>query len=213
MNIQKSMRFFKNNGFFRSFEICKDREISPYHWHENCAINFIAAMNMTDSNMISTPEKLRTSRKFSSPHSPSLKRRALILFARVFLAAVIFKVLTDYVFGIYLIKGNSMYPSLRDGDLCITYRLEPYTRSEVVAYQAENSVRFARITAAGGDTVEITKEGVLLINGYQPAEEIFYRTVPGNGKESVQLTVDHNEWYLLNDYREDFSDSDRKSVV
>ena len=164
-------------------------------------------MNMTDHSMISTPDQRPVSRKSSSPHSPSLKKRALILLARLFLTAVIFKVLTDYVFGIYLIKGNSMYPSLRDGDLCITYRLEPYTRSEVVAYQAENSVRFARITAAGGDTVEITKEGVLLINGYQPAEEIFYRTVPGDGKESVQLTVDHNEWYLLNDYREDFSDS------
>ena len=164
-------------------------------------------MNMTDSRMISDPEKFRTSRKSSSPKSPSLKKRALILFVRILLAAVIFKVLADYVFGIYLIKGNSMYPSLRDGDLCITYRLEPYSRSEVVAYQAENSVRFARITAAGGDTVEITKEGVLLINGYQPAEEIFYRTVPGNDKESVQLTVNQNEWYLLNDYREDFSDS------
>lgn len=163
-------------------------------------------MNMTDHGN-QKPENRRSFRKTSSPHPESLKRRVCALIVRFLLAAAIFTVLTEYVFGIYLVKGNSMYPSLRDGDLCITYRLEPYTRSEAVAYKAGSTVRFARICAAGNDTVEITKDGLLLVNGYQPAEEIFYRTVPGNDKESVQLTVNENEWYLLNDYREDFSDS------
>ncbi len=139
--------------------------------------------------------------------SSRTKRRAGRLIARIIVLAVIFRVLTSYVFGVYLVKGNSMYPSLRDGDLCITYRLEPYTHSEVIAYQAGTAVRFARIAAAGNDTVEITQDGILLINGYQPAEEIFYRTVPGENQENVQLTVDDGKWYLLNDYREDLSDS------
>jgi signal peptidase I len=123
------------------------------------------------------------------------------------LLAVIFRVLNAYVFGIYLVKGNSMYPSLRDGDLCITYKLEPYTHSEVIAYQAGTAVRFARIAAAGNDTVEITQDGILLINGYQPAEEIFYPTIPGPSSESLQITVSEKHWYLLNDFRTDLSDS------
>ncbi len=167
-------------------------------------------LNMTDKNAETT---LKDECEPGVPYcffSSRTKRHAGSLFVRIALLAVIFRVLNAYVFGIYLVKGNSMYPSLRDGDLCITYKLEPYTHSEVIAYQAGTAVRFARIAAAGNDTVEITQDGILLINGYQPAEEIFYRTDPGEecgGKAHVQLTVNGGEWYLLNDYREDLSDS------
>ena len=139
--------------------------------------------------------------------SDRLYVRAVSLAVRLTVLFVIFRVLTSYVFGIYLVSGNSMYPSLRDGDLCITYRLEPYRISEVIAYQAGTAVRFARIAAAGKDTVEITQDGILLINGYQPAEEIFYPTLPGPLNGDVQITVSDSEWYLLNDYRTDLSDS------
>lgn len=100
-----------------------------------------------------------------------------------------------------------MYPALRDGDLCITYRLEPYTNSEVIAFRTGGAVRFARIAAGQNDTVEITQDEILLINGYQPAEEIFYPTVLPEELPDIQLTVKADEWYLLNDCRTDLSDS------
>lgn len=161
-------------------------------------------MNMTDMT-----EKKRQSvncfiPKFVCSPIAGLTFRILL---KILVLSVIFLVLTKYVFGIYPVKGNSMYPSLRDGDLCITYRLEPYTHSEVIAYEAGGAVRFARIAAAGNDTVEITQDGILLINGYQPAEEIFYPTVPGPLHENEKITVSQDEWYLLNDCRGDLSDS------
>ena len=126
---------------------------------------------------------------------------------RLILLLVILRLLFTRVFGIYPVRGNSMYPTLRDGDLCITYRLEPYTRSETIAYQTGGAVRFARIAAGENDTVEITQGEILLINGYQPAEEIFYPTIPGPSSESLQITVSEKHWYLLNDFRTDLSDS------
>lgn len=164
-------------------------------------------LNMTDmtGKRKTDPERnIIKSRRTSSPPYAGYVRRIV---CKILAVTVIFKALTSYVFGIYLVKGNSMYPSLRDGDLCITYRLEPYTHSEVIAYEAGSAVRFARIAAAENDTVQITQDGILLINGYQPAEEIFYPTVPGPLHEDEAITVSQDEWYLLNDCRSDLSDS------
>ena len=119
---------------------------------------------------------------------------------------LLFKVGFTKVFGIYIVKGNSMYPSLRDGDLCITYKLEPYTLNEVIAYKNNDEIRFGRIVAKQADTVEITQENILLVNGIQPAEEIFYPTVPaGEGQFLTEVSDGH--WFVLNDCRTDLSDS------
>lgn len=119
---------------------------------------------------------------------------------------LLFKVGFSKVFGIYIVKGNPMYPSLRDGDLCITYRLQPYTLNEVVAYRYGDEVRFGRVVAKAADTVEITQENILLVNGIQPAEEIFYPTV--SAQEGQFMTeVSERHWFILNDLRTDLSDS------
>ena len=160
--------------------------------------------DMTGKNKTDSDRKvLESHRLFPSSNAAYILR----IICKILAVTVVFRVVTTYVFGIYLVKGNSMYPSLRDGDLCITYRLEPYTHSEVIAYEAGSAVRFARIAAAENDTVQITQDGILLINGYQPAEEIFYPTVPGPLHEDEAITVSQDEWYLLNDCRSDLSDS------
>ncbi len=139
--------------------------------------------------------------------TPSSKNQARFLLFRILSTIVIFRVLLTRVFMILPVHGNSMYPSLRDGDLCITYKLEPYTTSEVIAYRASGALRFGRIAAGENDTVEITQDEILLINGYQPAEVIFYPTVLPDELHGIQLTVNRDEWYLLNDCRTDLSDS------
>ena len=138
-----------------------------------------------------------------------MKKTVLAAAIKTYVLLLLFRAVFTRVLGIYLVKGSSMYPAMRDGDLCITYRLEPYTAGDAVAYVSgeQQSITFGRIIASAGDTVEITQEGLLLVNGYQPAEEVFYPTLPYGNSSSVKTVIGNDEWFILNDYRTDLSDS------
>ena len=118
----------------------------------------------------------------------------------------------NFVFGIFRMNGNEMYPAVRDGDLCITYRLDRYYQGDIVAYRTEDGIRFARVIAREGDTVD-ADEGGLLVNGVHPMEEIFYPTDMESARQSLPCEVREGEVFVLNDYRPDLNDSRRYGTV
>ena len=130
-------------------------------------------------------------------------RRLLIKTGVIIIAAW---VLLHFVFGIYHLKGNRMYPALKDGDLIITYRLEVYKPSEVVAYRHDEKVRFGRIAAFPGSTIDADEEG-LTVDGVHLSEEVFYPTLMGEGCIDLPYIVPADCYFVLNDYRIDKSDS------
>lgn len=113
-----------------------------------------------------------------------------------------------FILKVSIQNGNNMFPSIRDGDLLIAFQLDEPARNDVVVYNQNGITRTGRVIAIGGDTVEITEEGILLINSIQASEEIFYATYPANmnGIEYPYL-VPEGTYFLLNDFRSDASDS------
>lgn len=73
-----------------------------------------------------------------------------------------------FVLGIFIFHGNYMFPAVRDGDLCITYRLERYIIGDVVLYNTDGKEKVGRIVAVEGQTVEVTDGGELLMDGVPP---------------------------------------------
>ncbi len=122
------------------------------------------------------------------------------------IAAVIFGLL-KFVMGIYRLSGNYMYPALKDGDLCFTYRLEDYHTGDVVAYEADGEIKIGRIAAVEFDRVDIEGQ-VLQLNGTVAADEVFYPTEK-NESSGVRypLTLDSEQAFILNDFRTDTNDS------
>jgi signal peptidase I len=107
-----------------------------------------------------------------------------------------------YVFGIRQVSGEDMYPRLRDGDLILYYRLEQdYQIGDVVTFELADTTFWARIVAQGGDVVEVTDDGQLLINGNVQQEEIFYPTEPQEGDVTYPYTVEEGSYFVLCDYR------------
>ena len=152
----------------------------------------------------------------AAPEKPPKKRsawRALLglLLKLLVVAATVWAALT-FVFGVFRLSGNNMYPMLKDGDLCITYRLEDYHSEDVVAYRVNGRVRFGRIIAQAGDTVDGDEQGVL-VNGMYPSEEIFYPTQTQDINLKLPVSLGDGEYLILNDYREDMSDSRTYGVI
>lgn len=138
-------------------------------------------------------------------------RRLLLKTAALTAAAVL---LLTFVFGIYVVHSNNMYPAVRDGDLFITCRLISYQRNDVISYMVAGERHFARIVGLPGDEIHMDESGNYTVNGSIPYETIYYETGPAEDS-GVQYpyVVREGELFVLNDLREDKNDSRRYGAI
>ena len=145
------------------------------------------------------------------------RMRALrsFLFKTVALAAVVY-VLFFHIVGITMMPTRDMYPRLDAGDLLLYYRLEQNPKAqdiivfEKVTTKGEEAKTLAlRVVAAPGDTVEVTEEGGLKVNGHTLVESnIFYPTKPyEEGITEYPLKLGDGEYFVMADQRNGGMDS------
>lgn len=124
-------------------------------------------------------------------------------------------ILLTFVFQIFRMTGNNMSPYVRDGDLCIFYRLDQIYLNDVVLYEDENGKkRVGRVVGSGGQTVSFADEGGYLIDDYQPIEENPYETYAAKkGTVKYPLQLKEDEYFILNDFRELTTDSREQGAI
>ena len=151
-------------------------------------------------------------------------KRLFKLAGKLAILVAVFAAIFHFVFGIHYLRGNYMFPALRDGDLVMTYKLEEAVKNDVVLYDMNGEERLGRIVGYAGDTIEFSVDGELMVNGCVASEEIFYPTTErsktknysetndtetksddGNETSDVSekdvYTVPEGTVYILNDYR------------
>lgn len=145
-------------------------------------------------------------------------RRLLKLTGKIVILVAVFAAIFHFVFGIHYLRGNYMFPALRDGDLVMTYKLEEAVKNNVVLYEHNGEERLGRIVGYEGDTIAFSVNGELLVNGCVASEEIFYPTAERNADENKDASSETNDTenetdsqdvytvpegcvYILNDYR------------
>ena len=155
-------------------------------------------------------EKNKSEKPEKKKHS-ALKAFIFLILKLAVFGVIIWAALT-YVFGVYRLSGNTMYPALKDGDLCVVYRLDPYYSTDVVVYRVGDEICFGRIVAWEGDTVNGDSMG-LLINGGRPAEEVFFSTKMQDINLELPVKLKAGEVMILNDMREDLHDSRTYGII
>lgn len=113
------------------------------------------------------------------------------------------------VFGIMKAPSNDMSPRIDYGDLILYFRMDnKYDINEVVVLNKNDTVYLGRVIAVGGDIVNITDEGNLIVNGNVLNEpRIFYSTPRYENYEDFPQTVPEGEYFILVDRREGGEDS------
>ena len=113
------------------------------------------------------------------------------------------------LFGITLVRTDDMKPRISGGDLLFYYRLnQEYHVDDVLVFEAAGEERIGRLIAVGGDTVDISMEGVLSINENTIIEDdIFYATMPYQGGIEFPVRLAPDEVFVLCDFREGGKDS------
>lgn len=119
-------------------------------------------------------------------------------------------ILFGAVFGISPMRGEDMFPCISAGDILLYYRLEKnFNSGDVLVFKKQGKISAGRVVAHGGDSVEITGDGELKVNGSAVVESnVFYKTYPYDKKRvNYPLSLKKDEVFLLCDYREGGRDS------
>ena len=125
-----------------------------------------------------------------------------------FLAALLW-ILFGLVFGIMPMKNDDMIPRISAGDLMLYYRLADNWRAQdVIVFKKNGTPYTGRIIGKGGDTVEITEDAQVVINGSYVAEsDIYYSTPRYDSDVLYPVSLAEDELFVLCDYRQGAKDS------
>lgn len=129
------------------------------------------------------------------------------LLLRILFLALAGWVMFTQVFLITQVRGNAMFPAVKDGDLVIAFRIQQeYAKNDVVVYTVDGETHIGRIVARATDTVMLDDSGKLLVNGTNQTGEILYPTYAKEGLTYPYL-VPEDHLFLLGDYRTQTEDS------
>lgn len=148
-----------------------------------------------DTPAAEKPKKKKTAKSYAAALAIKLSATALALW-----------LIFTFVAGVFVCHSNSAYPTIRDGDFCLTYRLAKLKQGTMVIYKHDGKVRYGRIIAFGGDQVDIFSDYVT-VNGFGLSENVVYPTSSEGSAITYPYNVPDNCVFVLNDYRSDISDS------
>lgn len=162
-------------------------------------------MDKHKQETLSSPREVIRSRRKNLAY-----RAEISLFAtRSVTLALMMVVILGGIFGIAVMKNNDMSPRISAGDLMLYYRLEKdLTAGDIAVFIKEGRRYAGRVVAKGGDTVEITKDAELMVNGSLVVEnDIYYSTPQYEEGISYPVTLEQDKYFILCDYREGAKDS------
>lgn len=110
------------------------------------------------------------------------------------------------LFDLEIVNGNGMYPRLADGDMVLAFQRADYQRNDVVFYQNEGISYCGRVIAKAGDSVLITEDGIVMVNG-TPQTDVFGFKTYSNNLFCEETTVPNDSYFILGDYRTQTMDS------
>lgn len=110
------------------------------------------------------------------------------------------------------IVGNSMSPTLMEGDVVVCIRDGTPEPGALVSFYLGNKLLVKRCTAGPGQQVEITETGHVLVDGNALEESYVVTLARGEGDTQFPCVVPEGQFFCLGDNRETSVDS-RYSAV
>ena len=137
----------------------------------------------------------------------ALKEGYIGLLVRIMILASIGVLLFTQVFLIARVKGNEMFPAVKDGDLVLAFRLQQnYKKNDLISYKLDGRRRIGRVIAQENDSVKMDDSGQLLVNAAIQSGEIMYPSYPRDTLE-YPYEVPEGHVFILGDYRTQAKDS------
>lgn len=115
-------------------------------------------------------------------------------------------------FPILQVHGNSMFPTLKNGDILLCVKTGDVTYGDVTLFYQNNKILVKRLIGMGGDRIDLNGDGQVSRNGSLLSEN--YTTSAALGVTDIPLPcqVPENSFFLMGDHRETSLDSRSSSI-
>ena len=130
-------------------------------------------------------------------------------FREFLIILLILVLLFQLVVGFFFVKGESMMPTLENGELAFYVRVtRTYEREDIVSVRLPSGEKYVkRLVGLPGDTIDF-QDGKLVINGEAKEESYAVGSSEAMGNTlTYPLTLGENEYFVLGDNRENSMDS------
>lgn len=113
-----------------------------------------------------------------------------------------------FMYGMARINDVSMKPAIKDGDLVMYYRLDKrFVSGDIAVFKKDGRTTTGRVVAVAGDTVDITKDGLMINGATQILQDIYFDTTQFQNGVDFPITVGEGQIFVLGDNRPEASDS------
>ena len=104
------------------------------------------------------------------------------------------------------VQRSSMAPTLRDGDTVIFHSSTNIKHGDIIAFVHDEMVLVKRVIALGGDTISISANGEITLNG-DPLIESYVSGTIGEHRAVPQVSIPDDHYYVMGDQRSTSIDS------
>lgn len=140
-------------------------------------------------------------------------RKALksTFFSLVVVAAIAVLVATLWL-PVLQVYGNSMNPTLENGDVLVSLRNGKYKTGEIIAFYYNNKILIKRVIGNPGDLIDIDDEGNVILNRKPLEEPYVFEKALGDCDIELPFQVPEGRIFVMGDHRSTSVDSRREAV-
>lgn len=159
--------------------------------------------------------KKRLFRKSKNILENAKAKAILIWFFEIAVALVLAAIVAIFFCQTIVMQESSMEPTLSVNDKMllnkVSYKIGEPKRGDIIAYKKSledhASIFIKRVIGLPGETIQITEEGLILIDGEAYIEQRDLPTITNPGLAEDEITLGKDEYFVLGDNRNNSEDS------
>ena len=149
-------------------------------------------------------KRVRNKRKYRS-----VMKSTVYMLVTVAAVAILVATLWLPVLQIY---GNSMTPTLHNGDIVVSTKASEFTQGDVIAFYYNNKILVKRVIAKSGDWVDIAEDGTFYVNHVALNEPYLSDISYGDTNIELPYQVPDGKLFVVGDHRSTSVDSRNTAV-
>ncbi|MBQ4648227.1 MAG: signal peptidase I [Clostridia bacterium] len=126
--------------------------------------------------------------------------------------AAVAVLIATLVFPVVQIAGNSMSPTLNEGEVVVLVKTKSLKLGDVCAFSFSNKVLIKRIIGTPGDVIDIDAEGNVYVNSELIEEPYVVNKSLGECDVEFPYQVPESQYFMMGDERDTSIDS-RSTVI